>query len=1471
LQFKSVQTWLAHKATTYLSKELNTTVSISSIDVRPFSSIVIEDFYVLDQHKDTLINTPRLTVDLFNFSIFSNIQNHVIDFSLVQLDNSSVYLKRQKDSTSNFKFIIDHFKSTDTTKSTAKPWSINFRKVVLNNLHFRYKNQLSNEVTHDEVNFNDVDVQHMSTVLSNPDFKNHLFKAGISHLTLKEKSGFYLKNLTANATIDTNQIVLQHLLLVTNRSNFSDYFKMQFNSFDDFDDFENKVYMDADFKSSHISSLDVAYFTVSLQHIFFDLGVDGRIKGPVNSLKAKNLTVTTGQATYIKGDFSLKGLPHWDKTFLELKFEQIATNKKDLDLLYSRFTGTPNRHLPDIVGKFGNINFSGQFTGFQNDFIAYGDFKTKLGRFNSDINLKFDKNNIPSYSGKLNTSDFDLGDLIDNNTLGRATVKANVKGRGFELKNLTEQLDAQISYIDFNGYRYNNATLKGTFMKKKFDGAVVINDRNINLDFKGNVDLNPKLPVFNFTSAIKGAHLNTLKLVKDTITLDALVTSNFAGNNIENIEGSILMKNVKMNVPKHQYLIDSIYFSAKGEEGGVRNLTLKSDLADASLKGKYDLATLPAYFKSIAKKYIPSLQTEISPTKPQNFDFNIKLKNLDPVTALFAPQLKLPEQGTFMGKFNSIDKTATLTGLVRTVKYNNIVFHDLLVDESTSDDMLELNLSFSKVNFSDSVFVKDINITNFLKRDSLNFNVKLSDKNAVNQLDLYGLVQFARDTTARLKLLPSDIIIEHQVWKLANLVRVRFLEGNKTQITGLDLAQGTQNVKIDGIISSDPNDHLKVNFDKFNMSTLNQLSKSFGVMLNGKLNGDVNIASVLGKANMESKLAIDSLTFNKSLIGDVKFNTELDNDQHTANVKLNVFNRGLETLTANGAYKLASADNNLDFDLQMNQTSAAIIEPFVKSLVSDLKGTLSSDLKLTGTLSKPLINGTLTLANTGVTVNYLKTPYIINDKVNVVNSVVNVDGLILKDSHNGIGVAKGTVDLSKDISNPILDVNVEATNLLALNTTFKDNRLYYGTAYGTGNFSFVGPIDNMAITIKAKTQEGTVFNIPLNTSSTASDYEFIRFVSSKDTTKAVKSTSLFKGVTLNFDLSADEKTVVKIYTDYGLLTGSGTANNLSLKIGSLGDFDMYGAFLITSGKFEFTAKSVISKVFQVNQGGTIRWTGSPSNADINLVTTYEVRANIGDLYKAAGQTSPKGDQFELVQAQLKLSGPLIKPNIDFDFNFPTDPSIKEDVSTYLNDPTNRSQQALSLIVKRSFNRGSANGTLGNQVSQTAQDAFSELIFNKFNSVLSQNIKAFDLNVSSAQEASASVRLFNDRLLINGSLYSTQATNQLFGNSQYLFNSNFNDLTKDFQAQYFIRKDGRLTATYSYRALNNATSYSGLNTQLAVQYVNGVGLIYHRDFDTFGEFFKNMFGGKKAAATTKKADTTVTPSPIPKQKIDEDDN
>ncbi|QHS55463.1 translocation/assembly module TamB [Mucilaginibacter sp. 14171R-50] len=1458
-QYKPVQTWAAKKATTYLSKELNTKVDVKSLYIKPFSSVVLEGLYILDKQQDTLLSTPKLVVELSGFSIFNSIKKKKIDFASIQLDNGSFYLKKLKDSTTNLKFVLDYFNSGDTTKTKSKPWTLTFEKIAINNFHFRYKNHLRTELVKG-VNFNDVDLTHFSTIIRNMDLKNHLFKARIGGLTLHEKSGFVVRNLNANATIDTNQILLQNLNVQTAHSSVKNFFKMKFKSFDDFDDFENKVNMDADFKSSHLSSKDIAYFTSTLDKTTFELGIDGRVRGMVSNLKAKNLTITAAQGTFIKGDFNLTGLPDWNNTFLQLKFDQIATNKKDLDYLYSHFTGKPNAKVPDVVSKFGNVNFTGRFTGLQNDFVAFGTFKTKLGRFDPDINLKINKAGVPSYSGKISTNNFDLGSLLNDNQLGRTTLRANITGSGDDLKSLNVHGDAKIAYLQFKGYAYSNITTNGSFNRKTAIGRLAINDKNIKLNLAGSVNLNPKLPIYNFTGSVGNAHLRQLKFVKDTISLSTDISTNFSGNNLDNLDGRILLSNTRIIDPRNNYVVDSVALTAAGK-GAARVISLRSDLADGSIKGSYDLATLPSYFKTIAKKYIPSLKTTITPHQPQNFDFNLAIKNIDPLLAIFMPTLKVPEQGTFVGKFNSTEKTATLNGYIKTIKLGKIVFHDFIIDESTADDMLGLNVSLNRVDLTDSLYIKNINITNFLKNDSLNFNVKLSDKDAANQLDLYGLVEFGRDTTAKLAILPSDVILEHENWKIQEQVKIRLLDG-KTQVSGFELSNGVQKVRINGFISDRTEDELKVTFDKFSMATINQLTKTSGVLLKGSLNGDVTLSSIMKKPGIDANLNIDSLAMNKTLVGNVKIVSNLDNAHKQARVNLNITNRGLKTMNIDGVYTLAQENgDNLNFDIKMDHTEAIIFEPFIKELVSDIKGTVSANLQLSGSPSKPQLNGEVSLNNTGVTVNYLKTAYTVNEKLAVSNSVIKIDKMVLKDGRGGTGEANGTVDLNQ-ISNPTLDITVQARNLMALNTTFKDNHLYYGTAYGSGTFSFTGPVDNMKIDIKASTEAGTIFNIPLNTSSTAAEYDFIRFVDHNDTTlkKPVEKSKAFNGVTLNFDLTVNESTTVRISTDYGVLEGTGQARNLKLNINSLGDFEMFGAFLITSGKFEFTAKDFISKNFVVNEGGTIRWTGNPANAEINLKAVYEVRTNIAPLYTAAGLQAPQPKQV-LVQAELILSKSLLQPNIDFNFNFPVDPSIKDDLSTYLADNNNRSQQALSIIVRRSFASGTGSN-LTNQVLGTAGEAVSEFAFNKLNSFISQsNIKYFDLNIRSFNDASASLKFLNDRLLINGSLYSNSGTSDLFNNKTNLLNTDFRTLTKDFEIQYLIRRDGNLRARYSYRALNS-TTLNSINDALGVQYVNGIGLVYQRDFDTFGEFLRNIFRQRRR----RNNDAPKTPSPVPATNI-----
>jgi hypothetical protein len=1459
-QYKPVQTWAARKATKYLSEELHTKVDIKGLYIKPFSAVVLEDLYVLDKHKDTLLRTPKLTVQLTGFSIFNSIKDRTIEFKTIELNNGSVYLKKLKDSTTNLKFIIDYFNGkpdTTTVKKPGKPWTLNFERIAIQNFHFRYKNYLIKEGTPKQVNFDDLDVSRLSLTVTGMDLKNHLFKGNIQRLTLREKSGFAVKNLTVNAKIDTNQIFLQNLLLVTPNSRLKDFFRMRFKSFSDFSDFENKVRMDADLKDSHLSSTDITYFTPSLDKARFEFDINGRASGLVNNIKARNLTVSTGQATYIKGNFTLKGLPEWEKTQLNLEFDQLATNKKDLDNLYSRFTGKPNQQVPQMLAKFGNMNFKGTLTGTQDNFTTKGTFKTLLGRLDPNLNLRFNAKGVPAYKGTIAATNFNLAELLDNKTLGRTTLTAKFDGSGDELKNLSTDLDAKVTFIDFKGYTYHNINVDGSFKRNIGKAKILMNDRNAKLNLTANVNLNPKRPQYQLIGSVTEAKLNKLRLIKDTLTLTTRIDTRFTGDNLNNLQGYVSLNPTRISTPHDNYVVDSLRLTASGL-GNQRLISLQSDLADGSIKGTYDLTTLPSYYKTIAKKYIPSLKTSMVKPGLQNFEFRLKLKNLDPVLLIFAPDLKIPEGGTFVGVFNSAEKTATLSGLIKTVKYGKMVFHDFIVDESTADSLLTLNLSLSRVDLTDSLYIKDINVTNFLRNDSLNFNVKLSDKNATNQLDLYGLVEFGRDTTAKLSLLPSDVILEREPWRLTEQVRIRLLNG-KTQIDGFELTNGQQQVRVNGFISASTQDKLKIEFEKFSMSTINQLTKAAGVVLQGSLNGDVNVSSVMKSPGVDADLRVDSLIMNQTLVGDVKIVSDLDGERKRANVKLNILNRGLETLNIAGAYFLnKETGDKLDFDIKMDQTEAVIFAPFIKTLVSNVKGTVSADMKLSGAPSNPQLNGSITLANTGITVDYLKVPYTINDKVTVTNSVIKIDDMVITDPRGGKGIANGKVDLS-DFATPLLDINVQATNLMALNTTFKDNRLYYGTAFGTGRFSFTGPVDNMNIDIKAKTEDGTVFNIPLNTSATAGEYDFIRFVSHKDSTKVITNSNAFKGVTLNFDLSADEKTLVKITTDLGLLEGRGVANGLKLNINSLGDFDMRGDFLISSGKFEFTAKNFISKNFQVNQGGTLRWTGNPSNAEINLRAIYELRANISDLYTAAGFQAAQPRQ-ELVQAQLVLTRTLLQPAIEFDFTFPLNPSIKDELSTYLSDVNNRNQQALSLIVRRQFAPGTGSN-INQQVLGTASAAASEFFFNKLNSYIAQStsFRSLDLNIRSQSDASASLRLFNDRVLLNGSLYNANGSNDLFSNnSSNLFNSR--NLTTDFSAEYLMRKDGQLRARFSYRTLNS-TTLTTFNDLQRPQYVNGLGLIYQRDFDTFGEFFRNLFRKGRTPSSTTQPGNTTSPAAI----------
>lgn len=1442
VRFTSVQTYLAQKLAKHFSKELHTTVRIQSLDIRPFRSVDLKGFLVLDQENDTLLYTPRLNVLLSYFSILEN----RADISLARLDRGEIYLKQLKKGGTNLDFIIDYFKSDKPKQpqpEPGEPYKLVIARIELNKIRLRYKNFRSGASGQKEViNFNDVELRDLSTAILGLRTKEHLAEARIEKLTFREKSGFILQELSAETTLDTGYLEFDKLMFRTPTTRLSNYLRLEFGSFDDFSRFTERVRINSRLRNSVLDPRDLNYFVPGTRSVDLRVAVDGDISGTVGNIKAKNFSVRAGQATYMKGDFDIVGLPDIDETFLELQFDQVYSNKADAERIIRSITGK-KQLLPAMIGKLGNIYFKGRFTGFPKDFIADGEFKTSLGRVVSDVNMKLA--GTPVYTGTIRAFDFDIGRLLGNKELGRTTFAANIKGKNFEYADLNERLDGKVSYIWFKNYRYTNIDVDGIFNRKLFQGKVVVDDRNLDLNFNGSIDLNPALPVFNFVANIRTANLHKLNFAKDTLQVDANFVAQFSGNDLDNIQGNVFVDKIRLNNPKNSITVDSISLVANGV-GQSRSLTIRSDILDAGIKGDYDLATLPAYFIATARQYVPSLTLSHRRPENQDFELSLRIKYFEPLSLLFAPDIKIPDGANFNGKFVSAENLVSFSGGAKSVEYKTIKIANLIVDESSMSNSLNIVVTSDRVNFNDSLYVKNINISNILRNDSLSLNVKLSDKNATNQLDMNGLVEFGKDTTATFSLLPSDVIINRESWKVQEKVRIGFEKGRAT-ISGFELMRDNQVLALDGVISGKPGDELIAKFSNFKLATFNPLAIGLGMKLGGVLNGQASMISVLKNPAVEADLKMDSLAINNTIVGDMQFNAAFDNRTRLVETSIRIDKNGKETLRMNGTYDAKAEQNSLNMDVRMDHSELIIFEPFVKGLVSSLKGTVSSDLKLTGTLKKPLINGSLGFNDAGMTVDYLKTPYRITDQVTVKNSVINLDNLVLRDPRNNQARARGTVDLS-DPSKPVINVTLDARNFLALNTTSKDNPLYYGTAYGTGQFTFKGPVDDMFISIRAQTEEGTVFNIPLNAASTVAKNDFITFVAKDTTITPPRQTNQFKGVTMSFDLTVDDKSEVNIFTDIGTLSGRGNSDNLSLTISSAGDFIMTGSYEITGGRFIFTPRDFINKVFEITNGGTIRWAGDPRQALINLQAAYRRRANIAPLYTAAGRSLESN--VILVEAAISLSGNLLKPTIDFDLNFPADAAVRDDLQLYLSDVNNVYTQAISFVASGQFTGGAVLSQ--NTIRQTGTTAATEIFFNQFNNFLAESLGAgvVDLNIRSFNEATATFRLFKDRLILTGGVNGRNISNS--------FEIASKRLDTDVEAQYLIRPDGTLALRASNRRNNR-----NLLTLDNVSYVSALGLVYRQDFDNFAELMQIISGKRKREERRKRQQQPATvPPPVP---------
>lgn len=1432
LRSPTVQTYLVGKVTQYLSDKLNTTARIEGVDIEFFSKVVLEGIYVEDLHKDTLLYAKKLKIDIHKILLEKNIINLKALF-LEDCRFNLVQHKNEKDL--NFQFIIDAFDDGDTTKNpNKKPLKIFSERLVLKNIDFSYDYEADTS-TFAGVNFDHIHLTKVNGNFESIKIINDTINAQIKNLSLKDKSGFQVFEMSTLFKISSKEMICNQLNLITNKSKIKGDLKFETKSWDDYNDFEETVYMRGDFVNTKLNFGDIAYFTSELQGINKFIVFDGKVKGTVSNLKGSGMDIKFGKNSHLMGDIKMTGLPDFDVTFIQLKLKEFTTTTEDLEgVPLPPFTSNEHIELPPNFTKLGLIKFSGDFTGFQNDFTAYGDLETDLGSISLDIDLKQNKNELPKYKGNLKSNNFNVGKFYGiENVLTKVTLDVDIDGKGLENETVNANVKGKINNLICFDYNYNNLSIEGNFAKNIFSGKLEVNDENLALRYNGDIDFTNKLPMFYFHTDIGYANLTKLNIIKSRYDrwVSANADFNFEGDDIDNIKGTLVFKNFIYTDSTTTLKFKKIELNALNT-GGIKDLVLKSDAADARISGNYKLQELGNDFIELINQYLPAagLKTNNILTK-QNFTFELITKNSEGISKLLVPDLVIKPNSKLNGNFNNIDNNFSLN-----IELPELILFDkklskINISSNNNQSKLGLKLNCDYIAINDSGKIENIEINGSAAHDSVVFSLNFLNNGKIkNAADLKGDIVFKPGKNIDIFFKQSNITIEDSAWVFDNNSMVHY-DSTHLEFQNFKLSHNKQSLVLWSSLDESNDNQINIDLHDFTLANLNPFLKSSDIELQGILNGNAAFSGFGKNIIFTTSLGFQDFTINKESIGDGNIISLWDSKKQSIALNGNFMRGTLPTIGFTGFYYPNKSENSLDIELQLKKTPLKLFESFMVGVMSEMKGYASGDLFLQGSLKKPLLTGDIEVQRGGFKVDYLNTSYTFNGKAKFIKNDILLENIILFDQFGKEAKVSGNVphDYFNDIK---MNININIDHFFVLNTTEALNSSYFGKAYATGLIKFRGDLNKLIIDVDAKTEAGTQFNIPLSLPEEISESGFIRFVSKGSNTVVAKEQYKvdLTGIQMSLNLEVTPNAEVLMIFDKkigDIISGTGSGI-IKMDISSLGDFTMYGNYIISKGSYLFTLKNVINKKFKISEGGTINWNGDPFEADINLEAVYKLRTSLNEILP-----SDSSKRRVPVDCVLKMSDKLLNPTIKFDIKLPqSDERIQNDVKAAINtdNEAELNKQMFSLLMLGRFfppNETVSSSSLG--LSQNTSELLSSQLSNWLSQsnefvTLGVNVRAGDQAATNEWQATMSTQLFQQRLSIDGNV--GVANNP----------SSASNLVGDMSVEYKVTTDGKLRL----RAFTQSNDYTNLTT--IAPYTQGIGVFYREDFDTFGELFKN-YGNK----------------------------
>lgn len=1374
-------------------------------------------------------------------------------------------------------------------KEVLSAFSISSDEIKITESNFKLDN-ISMPVINYGMDYGHLDLKKINITANNLFYSLDTTAAIIKTANLIEKSGFVLNELNAEFLFTDKETSLKNLFIKTPGTVLRKDFIISYPSIAILAANPSTLLLNLDIQSSHVQVKDILTFAPLLRTLpafqnpsqIWDL--NGKVFGHLNDLHFNDLRFKGFTNTTLFATGTLKGLPDPKKFSADLDIKYLKTGRKDILSLLPKGTIPNTFTLPESITAMGKIKTS------MNDLVSDITISTSLGtaKLKGSL-LNYANPKAAKYDYAITANGIDLGTMMkDKATYGILNGNFKVNGSGFDPATANATASGIINSVGYNKYTYKNIKFDGSINHGAYTAKGSVRDPNIDLSFNADGVFNGKYPSLRFSADVDSIKTQALHLTPQTLFYHGKLEGDFTNLDPDNLNGNLFVTNSVLVNAGQRTQSDSIRLFADNSNG-QHVIRLQSPFMFAEIKGQYKLTQMADIIQQSIDPYF-ALTTKKNTNKVDQHDFSITAKAFDnPALRAFLPDLKK------MDSINIAANFSTQNGMnanfdAPSILYGTNQINGIKLNAVTKNNEIEYTTSFSK--FKSGSFAMDAtSLHGSIANNLINFSLHIQDPKAKDKYHISGTFSQPSLNNYAFQLKPDSLLLNYEPWTINRDNAVQLLNGDIVAKQFV-LSKGAQQLSLNSV-GSGTNRPLSVDFKNFSISTLTAFIQTDSLLVDGAVNGNVLVSNFKTQPTFTSDLTVNDLSIFKDTLGNVRAQVN-NKTANVFNANIALTGRGND-LTASGNYFLKPGNNsNFDFNLNIAALQMKALEGPSFGAIRNTSGFLSGNVALKGTMDDPHLLGKISFNQTAFNVSQLNSFFRVdNESVTIDNNGIGFDTFTIKDSADNDLIVDGRINTT-DFKNYAFALKVNADNFQVINSTKKDNKLFYGKMVLSTGLNIKGTLDAPVVDGELTVNDKTNFTVvlPQSEPGIAEREGVVRFVdlsaTSEDSLFMLPYDSLNISKLVGFDINTN--IIIDKNAQFSMVIDASNGDFINMKgegllnagIDPSGKITLTGSYELDEGAYELSF-NFIKRRFDIQKGSRIVWTGEPTNANIDISAVYIANASPLDLVQNQLNNPTnvlKNTYLQKLpfQVWLNLHGELLKPEITFDVQLPEDKNYTVDRSIISNvenklaqlreEPGEINKQVFALLLLNRFvSENPFNNSAGGSTAEDfARQSVSKLLTEQLNSLAGGLISGVDINFNLTTASDYTTgekrnrtdfnvgltkRLLGDRLTVsvgsNFELEGPKPTNQA---------NNSNNLAGNIAIDYNLSRDGR----YLIRAYRK-NEYEGVIEGYIVE--TGLSFIINVDYDHFRELFIKSKSNKsrKAPVTTPASDKPRIADPV----------